>query len=516
MEYRYPGSDLDRVDILLATIGSFWHTTYQGSDLVGSTLYAAGQLAAQAHLDFLELIASVSRFDVPVFHRENWHLLTVRESQVNNFEALIPEYDSGDPPGTYSGSTDLKYGVPVSRDFSVPAPADLVDFKVVMNRIMSPSLTLIRDVDFYVPAPGIISFRSNPFNNPLVPTREVWEGEQVVDREASLWVFKGDWDWDSVYEQFGYVLGLRLKSSQGYKELINAIMDALVEGTKVRDLHLAWSAITGVPLIAEPTETVENVLQDARSEVVITDQHAYKFPLGSNVIVSEGDVLHAGDPVVDTLQFFEFNRGEVSEDIQMLAIGPGILATGYWGDLVWEDKDVDLVVEEDVDGYTKVSWELGGFPPDVAKFWDDVHAAGVAKGETIANLLDVRSNPPEEPGPASLPATINPLRFLCQNLFRYHAFVVKVRVGCTSREALKLSAAASLYRIVPPHTLMIVLVELDHSDEPIIMDGPGTASAPGYEEQVTGFPAMVVGETIDGPTMIQERVRAYQIAGRCQ
>ncbi len=514
-DYQYPGSDLDQAKNLLATIGSYWHVVYQGNDLLQSALHAKAQLTAQSHLDFLELIASISRFDVPVFHKENWHFLSFLQSEVNNFDALVPEYNQDDPVNVYSQNTNLKYGEPRGIDYSVPLPKGLVDFKVVMNRITEPSLTLIRDIDFYSPKPGVLTFRTNPFDNPLIPTRAVWKNGAIVDHEAGLWIFRGEWDWDTVYEQFGYVLKLRMQSSEGYKQLLNAIFDSLVEGTKVRDIQYAWSAITGIMLVREAQETVEAVLQDVRSEVVITDQHAYAFPLGSRVIVAVGDVLQAGDPVVDTLQFLEFNRGQVPPELQALAIGPGFLSTGFWGDLVFEDKQVDLIVEEDVDGFTKVSWELGGFPNDVTKFWDDVHTRGIAKNETLAQLLDVRSSPPDEPGPASLPAMINPLQFLCRNILRFHAYVVKIRSSHMGKHRLGIQAATNLRRIVPPHTAMIVLVELEHSDEPIMMDGPGTENRPGYQETQSVFPMMVTDEVLPS-TLISERIRFYQISGKCE
>jgi len=514
-EYTYPGSDLDQPKKLLAMIGSYWSDSYQGNDLLQSTTFAAAQLAAQAHLDFLELIASISRFDLPVFHKENWYFLTFKESEVNNFEALLAEYSSKSPPDVYRAG-GLRYGqIPTQNTYSVPVSTDLIDAKVIMNRITEPSLTLTKDVDYYMPKPGVLAFRSNPFDNSLVAVREIWEGGQVVDREGSLWIFRGDWDWDTIYEQFGYALKIRMQSGEGYKALVNAILDALVEGTKNRDYQFAWSAITGIPLTMEAQETVVVIRTDIRSEVVITDQHAYKFPLGSNVIVAVGDVIQAGDPLVDTLQFFEFNRGITPSELTGLAMGPGLLATGFWGDLTFENKTVPLIVEEEVDGYTKVSFELGGFPNDAAKFWDDVHKRGVAAGQTLANLLDVRDNPTTEPGPASLPATINPLQFLCSNVLRYHAFVVRVRTSLMSKKRLGIHAAVNLKKIVPPHTVMIVLVELEYADKPVIMGQPGTETDPGYEENVSGFPMMVASDMLPA-SLVMERVKVSQIIGKCE
>jgi len=310
-------------------------------------------------------------------------------------------------------------------------------------------------------------------------------------------------------------LNLKLESSEGYRDLLNALMDGITQGSKIRDFHNAWSAITGVDL-AKEEETIETITEDDRSLVVITDKNVYKYSLNSVLLVTEGQALQPGDPLVDTLQFFELNRGIVPDEIDSVVLGPGLLANGYFSELVWENKEVDVVVEYDAEGYAKVSWELGGFILDVEKFFDDTHERGKASGKTLAHYLDQRPDPIGEPMPESLPATINPLEFLISNFYRFHTFVVKVKPGRLGPDPLPAFTGVHVSQIVPPWTVMIVLVELEYQDEPVIMDGPGDELEPGYTEDLSGFPMMVVEETIDGTSMVSERVRVYQITGKCE
>jgi len=269
-------------------------------------------------------------------------------------------------------------------------------------------------------------------------------------------------------------------------------MDGITQGSKIRDFHNAWSAITGVDL-AKEEETIETITEDDRSLVVITDKNVYKYSLNSVLLVTEGQALQPGDPLVDTLQFFELNRGIVPDEI-----------------------DSVVLVEYDAEGYAKVSWELGGFILDVEKFFDDTHERGKASGKTLAHYLDQRPDPIGEPMPESLPATINPLEFLISNFYRFHTFVVKVKPGRLGPDPLPAFTGVHVSQIVPPWTVMIVLVELEYQDEPVIMDGPGDELEPGYTEDLSGFPMMVVEETIDGTSMVSERVRVYQITGKCE
>src|SRR5690606_17803300 len=115
----------------------------------------------------------------------------------------------------------------------------------------------------------------------------------------------------------------------------------------------------------------------------------------------------------------QFQRGQVPAELRAVELGRGWLAAGFVGGLTFENKDVPLVVESD-GVYTRLSWELGGWDQDVRRFFDQLHARGLANPPTLAQLLDRRTNPAGEPTAANLPATINPLAFLVANVLRNH------------------------------------------------------------------------------------------------
>ena len=515
--YRYPQNDFDRPELLLNLLGSFWATTYQGNSLVADLTRTAGQLAQQTYMQLLELFNSISRFNVPVYHQDNWYALTIRESEINTDPALLSHYTT--PTTTqYSLGTTLTYGqLSNPAYFAVTKPAGLEQVKAIFNRLTSPTVELIEGIDYWI-EPSVLVFRNNPFQNALIARKDILSpAGAIVDRELVLWVYRGQWDWKLIYEQFGYALRLQLKSSEGYKQFLNAIFDAFTDGTSVRTQQLALAAAFGVPLSVEAVETVEQILEDADKLNIITDQHVYQFPRSSTPLVAVGDVISAGSPLTNLFQVFELNRGTAlsPSDVRALTIGEGVLGGGYWGDLTFENQETALVVEPQVAGFTKVSWTLGGFPFDVEKFWNDVHAAGVARNQTLAMLLDIRENPIDQPIAASLPATINPLQFLADNFLRHHAYIVKVRPGSELSDPLDFVPVDQLRKIQPPHTLMLLIVELVYADAPVIMENPGTETAPGYEETLRGFPCMVVVDSMDPEAFLSERVRINLIGGRC-
>lgn len=514
-KYVYVDRDIDSPATLLYYLGSHWNSVYGGQQQIRTIVYARGRVGHQTDIERQEAVDSVSRLTVPVFHTDHWYQLILRESERNSALAATPRYGAERSPGEplRYGDGGLRYGRPLNRYFQFPAPSDLRDADFAFNRLISPSRSLTKHLDFYL-TDGVIVFRENPFDSSLVSVRDVYENGQVVDREATLWLFRAKRDREYIYRRHGYVLGFQLPSSRNYRDLMNALRDGVVEGGSGKPLEEAVAAICDTP-IARGDETVEHVARDARSLLVITDQHVYRYPLNASPIVSAGDQVRAGDQLVDTVQFIEFGDGTVPATLTALEIGEGLLPAGYLGGLTWPNREV--AVEVDTSGiFTRVEWELGGFPGDIEKFWDDFHANGVFNPPTLAQLLDRRSNQVGEPSAAALPATINPLGFLAANVLRNHAFVVKIKHTCCGPRALPMETLRHLRRIIPPHTHMLIVMELAADSETITMDGPGDESSAGYEESPLLGPGLEpIEETITGDVQISHAPTLSYTEGQC-
>lgn len=513
MQYVYPSNNYERAQVLLGILGSHWNNVYQGNFLVQQAAFARAQEEIQAHQDLMEAIAAISRFEVPIYHTDNWYFLVIKESEMND---IVLKYGGGAVYGDQPDGTGYKYGepnvVPLGLGYTFPIPEDLKDARNVFNRLASPSVSLQRGTDFTL-ASGYISFARNPFEDDRIAKRDIVQGSSVVDREAGLWVFRGQFDWDHVYTHFGYVLGLRLESSEEYRGLVNAVLDALVRGTSEKELQLAFAAITSTPVAVEPEETVELIVKDRKHLVITTDQHVYKYPKVATAIVEVGDTVYAGDQLVDTVTFYDLNRGEVPDDLFSVTMGLGFLPGGFADGLTFANEEVDLVVTTE-SGKTRVEFDIGGFPTDVEAFWDLVHARGVADGTSLANLLDVRTEPATEPAAASLPATINPLEFLIENVLRYNAYVVKIKVSKMDAE-IALHNTRILRKVIPPWTTMILLLELE-ADESIELTGAGDEETPGYTEDTDHFiGADPVEESLTPASYITEQVTVRAVGGVC-
>jgi len=539
-DYTYPASDWDRPRNLLAVLGSFWSQTFAGRAQIESIVRAKGQIENQTVQDLLETIQALSRYTVPIFHRDNWYPLRLLKTDRNATVVSVPKYD-----GTLTYDSSHRYDQPIDSitSHTWPLPAGLTEVNLVFNRFTEPSLTWANGTEFDV-ADGAITFRTNPFDDTRVAKQPVYVDGVLTDEEALLWVFRGGWDWEQIYRQFGYVLNMKLQSSSGYRDLMNAVFDALVTGSTRRQIETGIAAITGIPLVIETQETVEQIANDGKHRLVITDQHAYRFALSALPTVEVGDVVYAGDTLVDAIEIYEFNRGVTPDSLQALAMGKGFLSTCYYGDLVFENKDVPLEVteaEDDPYGYTYVKFGLGGFPLDVQRFFDDIHERGISAAEsavdpcdedrdiinvpgdacsgipdqelnrgTLAHLLDQRPERIGEPTAAALPSTINPLQFLIQNVLRNNVTVIRLRVSDLGDTALGLHTARFFKKITPPHTAMLLVIEVDAEEEEI---DPATYT----EESIGTFQGMTpVSEDIQEASVDDSFVGIRRVSFTCQ
>jgi hypothetical protein len=461
MSYAFIDSDLHDVRKLLSLLGSFWSDIFLAPDQIRGHCTGVGEAGYQASIDLAETIDSVGRSTVPVFHTEQWYPYSIVESA----RGIAPVLYGGAGAGVFGGG--MAYGSSVAPVYSWPCPVANVD--LIFNRIYDPSATLTRGLDFVIDG-GRLVFLRDPFADPRFAVAPVLDdtGRQV-DRQLTFWLFRPAVDWQHVWVQFGYIMGIRLPSSQEYKDLVNGLLDAITGCTATEQLDAMLAAVTGCPL-ARGAEVVQDIAAVGGMLLVITDRWAYRYATAAAPIVQVGDRVQAGDALVDTVETHYLNHGTIPDWLAALSVGAGLLQPGYLSDLTFSNVDTPVVVEPNVDGYTKVSWALGGFPADVAEFWDDVHRRGVQSGTTLAHMLDGRPDPVGEPGPGSLPTTINPLLFLAANYLRHNALLVRIRTGGFGPGALGLAQLRHLRRIVPPHEAVLIVIEMPVVEDSVIVD----------------------------------------------
>lgn len=389
MAFVYPASDLDRHRAMIATLGSFWARTYTGIDQIHSYATATAELVAQSHLNVLELAASLSRFHIPVFHTENWLPIPLRRSQQNTRASTAFKFDQA--ANTFNGATTFNSAVNTDT-FAYTVNKNLESVYQIFDKLMFPTITLSKNANFIVDKEnGAIIFSEDPFANPAFLRRGIYDGSgRLADEEIMLWGFKAKLDYNYIFEQFSYAIGVHLRSSENAKQFMNAVFSALLDGgTTVNTLTQAMSAICDVAVVKAPQETVELITLDAHGLLIATDKNAYRFAETATPVVEVGQTLRANDNLVRTFEIVEFNTGVVPNSVSALALDRGFVSACFYGDLIFENVEVPLeVIEDHPSGYTFVRFKVSGFPEDVNLFFEELHARGVAAAKLDPNVCN--------------------------------------------------------------------------------------------------------------------------------
>lgn len=525
-KFFYPESDLDKSRALLNVLGSFWSRTYTGTSQLNSYARATALAVAQTQLNLLETVAALSSYDIPVFHTENWYPLVLRKSERNT--TIANKYKFNESGLTFNSGPALQFDAFANRDFyAFPAPDKFVGAGQIFDRLIFPSFALIGGTDFVV-EDGAIIFTRDPFEDTTVSRQPIYEGDNLVDEEITLWAFKASLDYEYVFTQFAYAVNIRLESSDNAKQLVSAVISGLVAGgASDNALNGVLSAIFDVPLVKEEREVVEVITLDNHGLFIATDKTVYRFNAAATPIVAVGQVVYAGDILTDTFEIIDLNRGVIPATLKALALDSGFTAACFYSDLIFENKEVPLIVDSThPSGYTYVSFPLAGFPPDLQRFFDELHARGIEgipetpaecdktganrRLGTLAHILDRRKDRAGEPQAGDLPATINPLQFLVENILRNNAAIVRVKVSGLGKNHLGLYNIRNARQLVPPYAALLFIYDLDGRKDTVI--GPDS-----LEERITQFKGLEPAQDVIAVNLVQDRgIMVRTVSGTCQ
>lgn len=489
----YPDNEYQDGALLLDLLGSYWSAAYAGNPVLRGYTTGVGLLEAQTFANALELVDALAVDTVPVFHKENWRPLRLRASERQAAELL--RYGDAAVYGSQPDGYTYAYGVSRTDATAFPAPATLSRAPVLCNNLTRPTAVLAAGTDFDLTADGLLVFRKDPFADPRLPQRPVYDASgATVDSEIVLWLFRADFDLEMAYARYGYVLDLRLRSSVDYRDLLATLFASLVEGPGALKLRTALALMCSTPLARTTGEIVEDIALTATRLLIVTDRDVYQFDPDALPIVAVGDTLEAGDSLVHTFAVTPLSNGVVPASVASLSAGSGLLIGAYTGELSFLNRDLPTTVTTAADGRTVLTFPVGGSAPDVAAFWADVHARGVAAGATLAELLDTRTNKVGQPTAAALPASVNPLQLLAGGLLR-NAVLIELDAAAVPTAALGIQPTV-LRRLLPPQYTAIILINLTAAPEAVTVVAGGTPTATGVSEACTFFTAT---ETLSEP-----------------
>lgn len=449
----------------MSNLGSFWTEVFSNDGEIYDYVRGINSMNDQTFLDAADAIATVSRFEIPVFRTKLWSRMVVAVSELvltnRIFYELGEDFDLG-------GDSTLTLGKQKqSNVWLVDLPANIATIANIVDRPISPTVVLTYGVDFGVDVEtGKIAFYKDPTTLGLQSTVKDVNG--VPTQALTFWLFNSREDLKYIYKQFGFVVSMYAsQSSEHFKTLVNAVFDNLLRSSNSMSFRIALASLCGIQVVQRPVEIVELINTEHDRLQIITDYAVYDFNPNATASVSVGDEVHAGDVLVDSIQFYE-NENAVNAPITSLALDPELFNLGLKGNLLFSNQSLSTTYTTDNSGFAIVEFPIGGSSTDVDKFWTNANTVGKATGNSVAQAIRLDSNS-GQPNSNQIPSTINPMQFLINNVLKANLTLIVLKVS----ELSFISGFGSLVllrRFVPPHVALFICneisAEIDYNEVP--------------------------------------------------
>lgn len=449
-------TNIDPAKLLLSNLGSFWTEVFSNDNETLDYVRGTNSMNDQTLLDAANAIATVSRFEIPIFRHRYWNRIVIANSQLVLTNKVF--YSLGEA-GLALGDDELVLGKQKTADvWLVDLPANVSVIANIVDRPVSPTVVLTKGIDFDVDlTTRQIVFYKDPSTLGFAISSIDVDGSP--EPGVTFWLFNSEEDLKYVYNQFGFVVSLYAQqSTENYKALINAAFDNLIRSSNILSLRTALASLCGMRTVQRQTETVELINVEHGRLQIITDYDVYDFEPNAQPSVAVGDVVHAGDIMVDSIQFYE-NEEAANAPITALALDPELFNLSLSGNIIFSNQTLDTTYSTDSSGFAILQFPIGGEAADITKFWNNATVVGKATGNSVAQAVRLDSNT-GQPNANQVPSTINPMQFLINHVLKANLTLVVLKVS----EVSFISGFGSLVllrRFIPPHVALFLCNEIN-------------------------------------------------------
>lgn len=462
---------------LYRSLGSFWTDIFQEKDTLKGYTRAQAEEITQRYLDLIEVINNYAAEKVTVFHKEKWLPIQILKSQINEIPFIFKNNDAvfGPQPNTspyYAGKT-FKFGnskTPTSKVYQFFVGSSLVDFGVIADRIIDPVLTYIKGADVILDKQALV-FNTNIFEEPGIPKFDVFnddgsrttytdiDGNTQFEQGMILWAYNGKSDKEQIFNSFGYIFEIYRESSSLYKELLAKLVAMQVSGPTVNAMKKLFAIFAGLPYVINQEEIVEQLYDEEKYHVVVTDKEVYKIGIGFSLQkLYVGQVLAHGDYLTSNIEFFD-NQTNINGwwkrnglIIKQLAFSKNLFYGNYINQLSFSNEPDLVTLNADGD----IVFPIIGATEDVTRFnkYLNSNATRKTKIKDAFGLVD--------PGDSYL---VIPLDFVMDNFLKQNTALFKVIMPTHDKLADILSLVPLLKKSLPPYVYFVVKAETSVEQE---------------------------------------------------
>lgn len=473
---------------LYNSLGSFWTRVYTDKDFIAGLSKANSLLLAQCYLNTLELFACLNRTDIPIFHREKWYPIVIRESQANTgdtvklYIGITPEATIGPQPkdSVYGENTEFYIGgEAIPKDFiSFPFQTNSVfsGLPCICSTILNPAKIYINGVDFIIKQ-GVIIFRKelNPFN-PInkFPIRTVATPDGSTDKEVVLWGADALIDRNYVPDHFGYLQKNTYEDPIYGKEVTNSILELRSSGASKWLLLKSLGKLFATPVVKNESETIIDIAPSSDGYTcVITDKEVYRCRPEETLLssVKKGAVFTRGNFLTNTVRlYFKLNPdkfyqasgytiGQLVSDVPRLPLFKGFIhPDGLLSGILAPWEEVDITYEgTDRNGNPKLKFTLLGSFGTVDGYWETVWLRAESEKINIAKVLEDYIFTDASFTPGAVVGKINPMLFFIKNCLRSNLSILIVDFNALPEYIKSLNILYELNKVMAAHSLMLMI-----------------------------------------------------------
>lgn len=461
-------------------LGSFWSSLFDSGALGQAIGFASAEVLSQRYLEMSELISSTSIFSAPIFSRKNVFPVVLRKSLLEDYREYIKygggaSYGPQRPGGRYAAVQSPQFGVAskVGYKFFYPIKNPPKCYGAfALNRLFEPSVVLTLEDGFF-PVEGGISLSENPFENPLFPRRSVQNQKtEEIDEEIVLWFCDVDVENFNIFKKFGYTFTNFRQSSEGFKQIAQAVFSLAAQGPSRFAIRSFLSSICGSPIIREGEEVVQSIQKTPEGVLIITDLSVYKVDEGESLSpeIKEGNTVKAGQPILDLVEISDTSIPGWWKTFEVLP-APKWCIGGEDGAYLGFPSKREKVRYSDADpgtGVRGVSFTVIGLKESVEKFWTEIsrrgNEAGLNPGEKLYEKYGDSSSdaPPFWTSPTFF---VSPAEILADDIFPGALFPIKIRVNSIADINRFFKTIFPLRDCIPAHLILMLFFVLDSGND---------------------------------------------------
>jgi len=355
--------------LLLKMLGTYFSKNFHSDKFINGLLEGTLALQKQVETNMEELILSAYRKRIPIHHTEHVYTFALDPMERNN-----------------TADAYVKFGSPYA--FFLDTPKNSPNWLKVCDRYGVHNQTQFR---YKLPLSCVVSVEKI-VDNPYAPTFELYPGEHFeLDRESirffkdpcangkscELFLINIKQDFRWIYKHFGYLLGLKSKSSRLYREIVDDIYNAYIDASSAVDVFDILAEVTG-NIVSRHNEKIKEITSDK----IVTNQNTYELLPGHSPRVVVGEVVSAGDSLTKEFTPIYINRLNQTAELTGVLLPKRFLGPEYHYGITFINAEVPIYQVE-VEGPPKGThinitsrrrqsrFYLGGNRHDVELFWQD-------------------------------------------------------------------------------------------------------------------------------------------------